>query len=55
MIRRTAITFFGLGCIPFAPGTWGSLGAIVAAGLLLAQAPATVVDTGYELVPGATS
>ncbi|KPL54358.1 LacI family DNA-binding transcriptional regulator [Prosthecomicrobium hirschii] len=27
----------------------------VAAGLLLAQAPATVVDTGYELVPGATS
>jgi phosphatidylglycerophosphatase A len=35
MIRHAAITFFGLGCIRFAPGSWASLGAIAVAGLLL--------------------
>ncbi|MBN1492178.1 MAG: phosphatidylglycerophosphatase A [Phycisphaerae bacterium] len=32
MIRKAAITFFGLGYLHPAPGTWGSLGAIVMAG-----------------------
>jgi phosphatidylglycerophosphatase A len=36
LIRRAAITFFGLGLMPFAPGTWGSLGAVLVAGLLYA-------------------
>ncbi len=31
MIRKAAITFFGLGYLRPAPGTWGSLGAIVVA------------------------
>jgi len=35
MIRRAAITFFGLGCMRFAPGSWGSLGAITVAAVLL--------------------
>ncbi len=48
MIRRTAITFFGLGCIPFAPGTWGSLGAIVAAGLLLASMRCAGLSRWYD-------
>ena len=29
MIRELLITFFGLGYLPIAPGTWGSLGAII--------------------------
>lgn len=30
-MRRTAITFFGCGEVPFASGTWGSAGAMVVA------------------------
>ncbi|MGB9624637.1 MAG: phosphatidylglycerophosphatase A [Phycisphaerae bacterium] len=48
MIRRTAITFFGLGYMPFAPGTWGSLGAIVAAGLLLAGMRCAGLSRWYD-------
>lgn len=32
MIRKAAITFFGLGYLRPAPGTWGSFGALVVAG-----------------------
>ncbi len=28
MIKKAAITFFGLGYLPIAPGTWGSFGAL---------------------------
>jgi len=37
MIRRVVLTFFGLGLIPLAPGTWGSAGALAGA-LLLREA-----------------
>jgi len=43
-----AITFFGLGYIPFAPGTWGSLGAIAAAGLLLAGMRCAGLSRWYD-------
>lgn len=50
MIRRLAITFFGLGYMPVAPGTWGSLGAIVVAGLLLWAMRATGTGAAYDAV-----
>ena len=53
MIRKASATFFGLGYLPGAPGTWGSAGAyIVWLGLLRTQTPrvatgvAAVVATG---------
>ncbi len=52
MIRRLAITFFGFGLMPVAPGTWGSLGAIVAAGLLLAALHAVNSAAAYDAILG---
>ncbi len=49
MIRRLAITFFGLGCMPFAPGTWGSLGAIALAGALFAGLRAAGAGRWFDL------
>lgn len=52
MIRRLAITFFGLGYMPFASGTWGSLGAILVAGGLYAAMRRAGVSEDYDVLLG---
>jgi len=48
-VPRLLITFFGLGFLPLAPGTWGSLGAVVLwAGLWLACSILGVPWVGFD-------
>jgi len=44
-MRKMAITFFGLGFMPFATGSWGSLGAV---GVYIAAWYAMVFDGGVS-------
>jgi phosphatidylglycerophosphatase A len=51
MIRKAAITFFGLGYLRPAPGTWGSAGALgVAALLVLALRAAGALGAALDVV-----
>jgi len=49
MIRKLAITFFGLGYLRPAPGTWGSLGAIVVAGALFGLLRSAGAERWFDL------
>lgn len=54
-LKKAAVSFFGLGYSPFAPGTAGTLGPALLAPLLPASAPFLWIDLGALLVVAAVS